>query len=165
MIAVSNASPLISLAKLNCLSLLSDVFGEIRISSQVFNEVVVAGAGRPAASAVQGAGWIRVEPCRDLARVKALQSQYNLGAGEAATLVLAQEISADLTIIDERTARGVASTLGIKVIGCIGILEVGHRRGLVADLRETYRQMLDLGIRIDSRILDRSLTSLNLQRI
>lgn len=47
-------------------------------------------------------------------------------------------------------------------MGCVGILERSHRRGLVPDLRQTYASLLAHGIRIDRQILDQSLTSLGL---
>ena len=56
MIVVSNASPLIVLAKIGHLELLHTLFGDVRISSEVLQEVTVLGAGRPAADAAQVIG-------------------------------------------------------------------------------------------------------------
>ncbi len=162
MTVVCNASPLISLAKLGYLSLLRDLFGEIRITPEVFDEVVTLGAGRPAATVVQRAGWIRVEGCRDTARLQRWRQRFSLGRGELATILLAQELPAQLAIIDERRARQLAIVAGVKVVGCVGILELGHRKGLVSDLRSVYQQMAGHGIRIDPQILNRSLASVNL---
>ena len=44
----------------------------------------------------------------------------------------------------------------------VGILETGFRRGLVADLRRSYQELLAQGIRIDLPILNRSLAACNL---
>jgi len=57
-IAVSNSSPLIILARLGCFPLLNRLFSSLIISSEVYNEVVVAGKGLPGAKEVAGAIWI-----------------------------------------------------------------------------------------------------------
>jgi predicted nucleic acid-binding protein len=82
--------------------------------------------------------------------------------GETATILLAQELSADLAIIDERLARGLARRLGLNVMGCVGILESAARKNLIKDLRSTYQQLLVKVTYIDRAILNRSLTLLKL---
>jgi len=161
-IAVCNASPLITLAKLGLLSLLSELFGKVHLADEVFQEVVVAGAGRPAAATVSSATWIQVHPCSNPALLRQWQQQHNLGPGEAATVLLAQSLSADLIVMDERAARLFAQGQGLKVVGCVALLEISHRRGLVPDLRMTYQQMLSQGTFIARDILNRSLASFNL---
>jgi len=85
-----------------------------------------------------------------------------LGAGETATILLAKEVSADLAIIDERTARGLATSVGLNVIGCVGILESAARKDLITDLPSVYHQLLASGSFIDRAILNRSLISFKL---
>jgi len=161
-IVVSNASPLISLAKVACLNLLPDMFGQISIAPEVFQEVVGAGEGRPGATTIQNAPWIQVQAVKSTARLQEWRQIYRLGAGELATALLAQELGADLAIIDERAARLLATQHGVKVMGCVGLLETGHRQGRLSDLRATYRQLLAQGVHIDREILNRSLAGLNL---
>lgn len=163
--AVCNASPLISLGKLGRLELLPALLGEVAVSAEVYQEVVVAGAGRPAALAVQAAPWLRVQPCPAPEKLRQMQASHALGLGELATIVLAQAMAADWTVIDERAARRLAVQHGLRVIGTVGILEAGHRRGLVADLRGVFAQMAAAGIRIDPEILNRSLMALGFQRL
>ena len=47
MTVVSNASPLIGLARIAKLDLLRQIYGELVISEAVWHEVVVRGAGQP----------------------------------------------------------------------------------------------------------------------
>jgi predicted nucleic acid-binding protein len=91
-----------------------------------------------------------------------LRSLHPLGMGELATVLLARSLRADLAIIDERAARRLAQTSGLAVMGCVGILETGFRRGLVLDLRASYHELLLQGIRIDRQILNRSLAACGL---
>ena len=162
MIVVSNSSPLITLARLGRLDLLRQLFGRIHIAGEVHEEVVVRGAGRAAAEAVAGADWIEIHPPAAVPELAGLRARHPLGAGELATVLLARALPAELAIIDERSARRLAQAQGVTVIGCVGILERGHRRGFVPDLRDAYGQLLVHGIRIDRQILDQSLTSVGL---
>jgi predicted nucleic acid-binding protein len=161
-IVVSNSSPLITLARIAHLDLLRQLFGRIHIAGEVHAEVVVRGAGRPAAEAVQAADWVEIHPPTDTSELDRLRMRHALGAGELATVLLAQHLPADLAIIDERSARRLALAQGVAVMGCVGILERGHRRGFVTDLRAAYAQLLAQGIRIDRQILDQSLTAVGL---
>lgn len=163
MIVVSNSSPLITLARVGQLDLLRQLFGAIHIAEEVRQEVVVRGAGRPAATALHGAAWVQIEPPAPADEMLQLQARHPLGAGELATVLLARRLNADLVIIDERAARRLAQAHGVKVMGCVGLLETGHRRGVVPDLRATYQQLLLHGIRIDRQILDRSLATCGLK--
>jgi predicted nucleic acid-binding protein len=125
----------------------------------------VRGGGRPAAAAVADADWIEVHAAADPGELAGLRARHPLGAGELATVLLARALPADLAIIDERSARRLAQKQSVAVMGCVGILERGHRGGLVPDLRDTYANLLAHGIRIDRQILNQSLAALGLPPI
>lgn len=163
MIVVSNSSPLITLARTGQLDLLPRLFGRVNIAEEVRQEVVGRGAGRPAAEAVGSAEWIQSHPAVSTEEMLRLRSLHPLGAGELATVLLARSLPADLAIIDERAARRLAQASGLAVMGCIGILETGFRRGLVADLRQSYQELLKQGIRVDRQILNHSLATCGLR--
>lgn len=164
MIVVSNASPIISLAKVDLLPLLPELFGEIVLAPEVRAEIL-AGGSRPAAASIDAFPWLKVQPITDSARLQNWRQTYRLGAGELATILLAQQLRADLAIIDEHAARLLAATVGIKVIGCVGILELGYRRQRLGDLRKTYQDLLMHGVHIDRGILNRSLAAFNLPNL
>ena len=162
MIVACNSSPLISLARAGQLDLLRQLFGQIHIADEVREEVVVRGAGRPAAEAVRAAEWIERHPATPAEEMLRLRSQHALGGGELATVRLARSLRADLAIIDERAARRLAQADGLAVMGCVGLLETGFLRGRVPDLRRSYQEILAQGIRIDRQILNRSLAACGL---
>jgi predicted nucleic acid-binding protein len=63
--AVVNAGPLIALSLLDQLDLLPALFAECWVPQTVFNEVAVAGIGKPGAKSLQSAAWqarVRVSP-------------------------------------------------------------------------------------------------------
>ena len=65
MTVVSNSSPLITLARIGCFDLLPKLYSRVYISSEVYKEVAVDGAGLPGATQVAQADWIEVSPVQD----------------------------------------------------------------------------------------------------
>ena len=156
---VSDASPLITLARISCFDLLPKLFGKIYISSEVYKEVVIDGEGLPGAAEVSQADWIEV---RLLERLVGAPVRPDLGAGEVSAVALAKDLSADLVMIDEWRARRFAQDEGLAVVGCIGILENLYDRGLMSDLRRAYEQLIQSKTRIDLRTLQNSLAKFGL---
>jgi predicted nucleic acid-binding protein len=91
-IVVSNSSPLITLARTGQLNLLRQLFGRVHIPEEVRREVVVRGAGRPAAEAVRNADWIESHPSAPAAEMLRLRSLHPSGVGELATVLLAHSL-------------------------------------------------------------------------
>jgi predicted nucleic acid-binding protein len=164
-IVVSNSSPLIALARIGRLSLLALLFERIQIPIEVQHEVTVAGRGLPGAEEVRKANWIELATAQPLTDPSLAQACQSLGSGERGAILLAKSVSANLVLLDESKARRVAQAAGLSVAGCLGILEVGARRGLVTDLRQLYIDLLRQGIRFDIKLLQDSLARLGLPKL
>ncbi len=165
MIAVSNSSPLVSLARIGRLNLLASFYKRILIPVEVYNEVTVAGRGLPGAEEVRKANWIEVASRESLVDPSLEEACRNLGAGERGAILLAKSLQADVVLLDEWKARRIARDAGLSIVGCLGILEAGARTGLVPDLRQAYIDLLRQGIRFDIRLLQDSLARLGLPRL
>jgi len=63
-----------------------------------------------------------------------------LDEGESEAIALADELKADVILLDEKDARRIAKQLGLKVLGTVGILIWGKRVGKINNLR----QVLDI---------------------
>lgn len=161
MIAVADSSPLIILAKLNCINLLKDLFSRLYISTEVHHEVVVSGAGLPGAMEVEKTEWIEVKKLQNHEDLLAAQQKFALGLGELSTIFLAKEIHATTALLDDYNARKFAKTEGIEVRGSVGLLETFYLRGSLSDLRAAFRQLLTHSY-IDPRLLDIRLQALGL---
>ena len=74
-------------------------------------------------------------------RISDLQARAHIAAGEASTIILADELKADVVLIDEKAARESARELGLKVAGTMRVLELAFERKLIADLGATYRRL------------------------
>jgi len=162
---VSNSSPLITLARIRQLQLLSDFYGQILIPTEVHEEIVVAGRGLPGAEEVRKADWIQVRTAPSGSGPSLSQSITGLGAGERSAILLAKDLSADLLLLDEWKARRIAQTAGLSVVGCVGILEAGARTGKISNLRLVYIDLLKQGIRFDLQLRRNSLARLGLPEL
>jgi predicted nucleic acid-binding protein len=161
-IVVSDSSPLVILAKLGCIDLLSRLFSGVYISVEVHHEVVIAGAGLPGASEVSKAGWIEVKRLKNQAALASAQRKHALGAGEMSTILLAKEVAASPVLLDDYKARKLAMAEGLVILGSVGLLEVFYRQGHLSDLRVVFQQLLAHSVYIDQRLLNRRLQALGL---
>jgi predicted nucleic acid-binding protein len=159
---VSNASPLITFARIGHLESLHSLYPAIHIPTEVYNEVVIPGAGMPGAAAIAKADWIHVSAVQDSRGLAQAILKTGLGAGEISAILLAKELSADVTLMDEWKGRRLAVEEGLAVVGCIGILEELYRRKEIKELRGIYQELIRQNIRLDLRTLQSSLAQFNL---
>lgn len=156
MIVVSNSSPLVALSAIGQAELLADLYGRVVVPDAVWNEVVEQGAGKPGAALLASANWLHRQHVNDTTLVLALQEQ--LGRGEAEAIALGLELSADLVLMDERLGRRTAQRLGLRVVGVMGILVEGKRRGRVPAIRPLLERLRDVaGFRVGPALVARVL--------
>ncbi len=161
MTVVADSSPLIILANLGWFDLLNGLFPRLYISTEVHDEVVVAGAGLPGAAEVRSAKWIEVKQLQNRGALRAAQERHPLGAGELSAILLAKEIHASTVLLDDYKARRLAKGEGLQVRGSVGLLETFYLRGDLTDLRAAFRQLLAYSY-VDQRLLDLRLRALGL---
>ena len=152
MIAISNASPLISLSSVGALDLLASLFTTIHIPEAVYEEIAIAGAGRAGSAEVAAATWIRRHVVTDIDAVRQLMTDAKLKTGESETLILAAELNADLVIIDERPARRYALAQGLPIAGTLGVLLLAKTRGLLPEVRPLLHALSAAGMRLSSTL-------------
>jgi uncharacterized protein len=154
MIAVSNSTPLIALAKINQLNLLKDYFGEVYIPEEVYDEVVRRGGNLAGAPEVASSDWIKVEQVKNTVAVDVLC--ISLDRGEAEAIVLSKEKNA-LLIIDDGDGRRTAEHMGLKITGTIGILLLASQERNL-DLKMAMDSLRVVGFRLGDREYDRILS-------
>ena len=118
---VSNATPLIYLAKIGKILLLQRVFGEIFIPEEVKIEAVDKGKqlGERDAYVIEKAiedGWLKV------LRAEALEIPIKLEPGEVAVLSLAKKLGQREVLVDETSARTAARLIGLTPRGTVFVL-------------------------------------------
>jgi predicted nucleic acid-binding protein len=157
---VSNASPLINLARIGKLDLLRGLFSKLLIPEAVWGEIVIDGAGQPGADEVKGADWIQKRQVKNKQLVDALMQE--LDAGEAEAIALALEEGADWLLMDEHLGRETAHHLKLQSIGLVGVLIVAKRKELIPAIKPCLDALRDLaGFRIKDFLYTRILKDEN----
>ncbi|HUT81269.1 MAG TPA: DUF3368 domain-containing protein [Candidatus Bathyarchaeia archaeon] len=153
MSVVTNATPLIYLAKIGKLFLLKKIFGTVLIPEEVRMEVIDKGKQLGEADAYiveQGIeeGWIKVE------KVKNYSLPMMLHAGEEAVIALAKEMKIKEVIIDEVTARTAAKIAGLNPKGTVYILlkALTLKEITLEEFIDLLAKLLEQGFRLKEEI-------------
>jgi predicted nucleic acid-binding protein len=80
-------------------------------------------------------------------------SLMSLDLGEREAILLAEELKADLVVIDERKGRKIASDRGLSVIGLLGILSLAAKNELL-DFRLAIEELRKTNIRLPVRLIE-----------
>lgn len=129
---VSNAGPLINLAKLGILHVLPHIYTAVAVSPAVYEEVVVRGKeqNHPDAYVVELA-VARTDIIRlplDELELSAAVQMLPIDRGEKQAIQLARNLACDMVLLDDLAAREAAQQLGLKVKGTVGVVVDAHRQ-------------------------------------
>ena len=158
---VSDTTSLIALARQGRLSMPGACFEEVLLPDAVYAEWL---AGDPrVAQFVRDCAFLRVEAVTDAALFSELE--LLLDRGEAEALTLAKTRSLPL-LVDEKKGRAVARTMGVPVLGLVGllILAVERQHLTVVEAEQLLRAAQEAGFRVADRLVEAfqaRLTSLN----
>lgn len=153
-LCVVNASPLIFLGSVGRLELLRPVARRICVPELVYQEVTVPGPSDPSVAALLQAIWIErapVVPSPERVLV------WDLGPGESAVLSMALGRAGTIALLDDLQARRCAASFGIPVVGTLGLILSGKRRGEIERARPILEELRARGMWLSDRILDAAL--------
>lgn len=153
-VAVVNASPLIFLSEIARLELLHIAADEVLVPRAVADEVRRWGDEDPATRALGTTSWLRII---DTPPVPASVQAWNLGAGESAVLSCALARPGVQAIIDDLAARRCAAAHHVDVRGCIGLVLVAKRRGLIPLARPVVEALRRAGLYLSDDVVARAL--------
>jgi predicted nucleic acid-binding protein len=156
-IVVSDTTPLSELAKVGLINLLRDVYGQVIIPQEVYNEVTTG--NHPAVKEIQSATWITIQSLSNSEKVSTLKEATNLGWGECAAMILAEELKADLLLIDDLKARRVALSRNLPIIGTVGTLLLAKQLELISSVKEVLDALIVRGKRISPRLYQETLAA------
>jgi predicted nucleic acid-binding protein len=149
-VVVSNSSPLIYLAALSDFGMLQRLFGTIQIPPAVWSEIVDQGAGLPGREAARQAaaeGWLQITALRAPAEpIKS--SGRTLHLGETEVIRLAEQLRADVLLMDDRLAVIYARSRGFRVAPTIAIYIEAKRRRLLHSVKERVDHLRAAGFRL-----------------
>ena len=151
MIVVSNTSPITSLSAIGYVNLLHDIYGTIIIPSAVYEEMTHVGYAVPGTIEVTTLSWIEKRTLENRSLFE--QLNHELHRGESETIALAISLNTDRVIIDENPGRKKAMSLGLNVMGILGILLIAKRRRLIAAIQPLMDDLiLKAGFLVNQRL-------------
>jgi uncharacterized protein len=124
MLVVSDTSAISNLIQVELLDILHQLFGQIIISSAVYEELSEIDSQK---LYIDNLSWIHIETVKNQDFVHELEN--DLDKGESESIALAIELNANFLIIDELKGRKIAENLGIKIVGLLGSLLKAKEKG------------------------------------
>ncbi len=146
---VSDSTPLIALARINRFHVLQELFGKLIIPSAVYSEVVTASKGRVGGEELKNSDWI--DCCQVSNRDLVTFLKISLDEGEAEAIALAQEICADLLLMDDGDGRHIAESVDIKFTGTVGLL-LRYYQGYPQESKKALDELLAQGFRLNKAV-------------
>lgn len=130
MTVVLDTSVVLNLCLLGRETLLSSLYERVLAPPAVKDEFQALAASDPRFAGLRFPGFVNVVAPDESPRT--LPSTAHLQSGEVAAILLAWQLRSDAVLMDERAGRIVASSLGLRPLGLLGVLLDGKRQGLVA---------------------------------
>lgn len=151
-LVLTDASPLIGLARVNGLPWLGALFDRVYMPIEVRNEVL-AGRSSPdhiAILAAEASGWLQT-----LQPTPTIPELPELDEGEAACirLALAQK-KATLLLMDDRAGRAIAMECGLRVAGTAAVIGMAKNRQLISSAREAFTRLHASDLRISAQVIE-----------
>lgn len=134
---ISDSGPIISLALLDQLELLTRLFDDVRIPSAVWEELTEIRFSHDF-SKIAAFFQSRVIKIERENYLFPLAVDY----GESEAMLLYKQMQATCLLIDDKKARMVVEELGIVCIGTLGLLYRAKERGVIGELRPLFVTLL-----------------------
>lgn len=153
-VVVADTGAIISLVHVGQLAIIERVLGDYFIAEAVWKEL----------NAYDNPGFDR-GALKDIeTKVVKIKSGNHLSMmmdfGESESVVLYDELHADFLLIDDRRARAIAESLGVKCLGSIGLMAMAKRTGAIVELRPIFRQWISIRRFFSKKLLNKVLSEL-----
>lgn len=135
-LVIADAGPIFSLAVVNKLELLKELFDDIKIPRAVWEEITFHKNTIYHSKIVE----FFQERIVDIHGFNELT--FIMDYGESEAVILYKELEAKFLLIDDKKARRIAENFGMNCIGTIGLLIISKERGLVSELRPIFLDFL-----------------------
>lgn len=153
MIVVSDTSPICYLLLIDQINILQILYRGVTVPRTVADELRASESPSVVRHWIaQPSDWLQIHPIEIPQGIEL----GKLDPGEREAILLAEQLKADLVILDDKAARRIAVERGLKIIGLLGILKDAARADLL-DLKTTFKQLQDLGFWIAPSLLERLL--------
>ena len=154
---VVNASPLILLGKIDRVTLLSELSDELIVPDVVVREVGAKPGGERIISTVASLPRARFQG--EIATPSEIAA-WNLGRGESQVLALAETYPRSRAVLDDLEARRCAQSLGLALIGTLGVVLRAKRKGVIERARPVVEHLRRVGLYASDSLVERALAHL-----
>jgi predicted nucleic acid-binding protein len=151
-LVLTDASPLIGLARVDGLSWLGVLFGVVWMPPEVRREVLPNRdlPDEAVILAAEKAGWLK-----ETGPAPGGLLLPDLDEGEAACIRIAlASPEPRLLLMDERAGRAVAMEHGLAVAGTAAIIGMAKTQGLIGSARDVFAQLHGSGFRISAQVIE-----------
>lgn len=152
-LVLTDASPVIGLARVGGLEWLGHLFGTVWMPLEVRQEVLpdTGLADERAIEQAEAVGILRVWTTSSPAQPEL----PDLDEGEAACIRLGLAHEGDaLLLMDERAGRAVAQEQGLRVAGTAAVIGMAKSRGLIPSAREVFARLHASDFRISAAVIE-----------
>jgi len=152
---IVNASPLIYLSRVEGLTWLCRLSAErVEIPGAVIGEVSVGHDGHSIIRAVDAqSGVHRVEDVT----IPTVIAAWDLGPGETQVLAHCLSRPGVIAVLDDGAARQCSRSLGISVVGTLGVVLAAKRLGLLSAARPVVEKLLAEGLYLSPSLVTEAL--------
>ena len=149
MIVVADTTPLRYLIVIEQVQLLPTLYGRVLIPPAVADELSHTRTPQVVRT------WLAARPIWLEIRqpTHTLPDEVDLDQGELEAIALAEEVNADILLVDEWDARLEAERRHLRVVGTLRVLADGATRGLT-DLEDAFERLRRTNFRVNSQLLE-----------
>jgi predicted nucleic acid-binding protein len=151
---VVNASPIITLAKIERINLLPQLCDEMVIPQGVADEIQQGDYNDNALAWIRTEGKAFVKPSIGIDPVVA---SWDLGPGESHVLSWGVRHPGYEAILDDRAARKAANILQVPVRGTLSIIVLAKQEGYLSSAKAEFERLVESGFRVGTDVLLRVL--------
>jgi predicted nucleic acid-binding protein len=150
MIVIADTTPLNHLILIDQASLLRTLYGRVIVPLAVVSELLAQAAPPKVKEWISNRPvWLEVNQTVFPAEA----SLAHLDAGERDAIILAQNLKADLLLMDDPGGRREAVRRNLKITGTLTVLYITAGRGLIEDFPALLKQLLQSGLRASPEMI------------
>ena len=136
-LVIADSGPIFSLAIINKLEILNQLFDTIRIPVAVWEEI----SRDKTTEQYQSIHLFFKSKIQQITGFNELT--FIMDYGESESVILYKELQADFLLIDDKKARRIAENLGLNCIGTLGLLSVARDKKLIPELKPLFETFLN----------------------
>ena len=154
---IADSSPIISLAIVDQIDLIEEIFGEVFIPEEVYNEIIFL--DKPYSKKLRSIFESKVIQVKNQTALELLKDEID--AGEAEAIILALELEINDILIDDFKGRTRAELKGLNVYGTFGLLIEAKKKKLISNVKSLLDKMIEKDIRISQNLYEHILDKAN----